>query len=108
MLFLKTSFSPTKLLVAASICCASLVSVPTPAAAACQAGQAGCVLPVGEAAPLPVAQPAPAPAPAPVYEETDGDGKSWLPIILGLLALGALAYFLDLPPFFDDDDPDSP
>lgn len=102
MLVLKTSFSLTKLLVAASICCASLVSVPTPAAAACQAGEAGCVLPVGEAAPLSVSQPAP--TTPPVYEEPDGGGKSWLPIILGLIAAGALLYFLVL----DDDDSESP
>src|SRR5829696_3212958 len=55
MLLVKPGYSPTKLLVAASICCASLVSVPTPAFAACQAGQAGCVLPVG-AAPLSTVQ----------------------------------------------------
>lgn len=103
MLLMKPGYSPTKLLVAASICCASLVSVPTPAAAACQAGQAGCVLPVGTAAPVPV-QPSEPMTTAPVYEDV-GDGKSWLPIILGLLALGALAYFLI---FDDDDDPESP
>ncbi len=101
MLFVKPGFSPTRLLVAASICCASVLSMPAPAAAACQAGEAGCVLPVGTAAPLST-------APAvqttePIYED-DGDGKSWLPIILGVLALGALAYFL----IFDDDDPESP
>lgn len=105
MVFFKPSFSLTKLLVAASICFASLVSVPTPAFAACQPGEAGCVLPVGEAAPLSVAQPR-TEAP-PVYEDDDG-GKSWLPIILGLAGLVVLAMLLDLPPFFDDDDPDSP
>ena len=102
MLFLKPSFSPTKLLVAASICLASLVSVPTPAAAACQAGEAGCVLPVGEAAPLSVAQPRT--ETPPVYEDDDG-GIGWLPIALGILAAGALLWFLVLD---DDDDPDSP
>lgn len=101
MVFLKPSFSLTKLLVAASICFASLVSVPAPAAAACQAGEAGCVLPVGEAAPLSVAQPR---TEAPIYEDDDG-GKSWLPIAIGLLVAGALLWFLVLD---DDDDPDSP
>jgi hypothetical protein len=103
MLLVKPGYSPTKLLVAASICCASLVSVPTPAAAACQAGQSGCVLPVGTAAPLSTVDTTPATT-TPVYEDVD-DGKNWLPIILGLLALGALAYFLI---FDDDDDPESP
>jgi hypothetical protein len=101
---MKPGYSPTKLLVAASICCASLVSVPTPAAAACQAGQAGCVLPVGTAAPPPLETTTTTTTTAPVYDDVD-DGKSWLPIILGLLALGALAYFLI---FDDDDDPESP
>jgi hypothetical protein len=101
MLFSKPSFTPTKLLVAASICCSSLVSVSTPAFAACQPGESGCVLPVGEAAPLSVTQPR-AEAP-PVYED-DGGGKSWLPIIVGLVVAGALLWFLVL----DDDDPDSP
>ena len=91
-----------KLLVAAAICCASLVSVPTPAAA-CQAGEAGCVLPVGEAAPLSVTQPTTTTT-APVYEE-EGGGKSWLPIAIGILVAGALLWFLVLD---DDDDPDSP
>jgi hypothetical protein len=104
MLLMKPGYSPTKLLVAASICCASLVSVPTPAAAACQAGQAGCVLPVGTAAPPPLETTTTTTTTAPVYDDVD-DGKSWLPIILGLLALGALAYFLI---FDDDDDPESP
>ncbi len=104
MLLMKPGYSPTKLLVAASICCASLVSVPTPAAAACQAGQAGCELPVGTAAPPPLETTTTTTTTATVYDDVD-DGKSWLPIILGLLALGALAYFLI---FDDDDDPESP
>ena len=104
MLLVKPGFSPTKLMVAASICCASMVSIPTPAAAACQPGQAGCVLPVGTAVPAPP-PPAASPPAAPVYEDDYSDGKSWLPIILGVLALGALAYFLI---FDDDDDSDSP
>lgn len=102
MLLVKPGYSPTRLLVAASICCASLVSVPTPAAAACQAGQAGCVLPAGGSAPVSTVQSQPTTT-APVYED-DGGGKSWLPLILGVLALGALAYFL----IFDDDDAESP
>ena len=104
MLASKPSYSPTKLLVAASICFASMVSIPAPAAAACQPGQAGCVIPVGEAAPLSPTPPPTTTTTTPVYEDVDDDGKSWLPIILGVLALGALAYFL----IFDDDEPDSP
>ena len=102
MVFFKPSFSLTKLLVAASICFASLVSVPAPAAAACQPGEAGCVLPVGEAAPLSVTQPTT--TTAPVYEE-EGGGTSWLPIAIGILVAGALLWFLVLD---DDDDPESP
>jgi len=105
MLLVKPGFSPTKLMVAASICCASMVSIPTPAAAACQPGQAGCVLPVGTAVPAPPPPAAAPPPAAPVYEDDYSDGKSWLPIILGVLALGALAYFLI---FDDDDEPESP
>ena len=104
MLLMKPGYSPTKLLVATSLCCASVLSVPTPAAAACQAGQAGCVIPVGEAAPLSTTTTT---TTTPVYDD-DVDGKNWLPIILGVLGLVALAYLLDLPPFFDDDEPDSP
>ena len=103
MLVAKPAFSPTKLLVAASLSCASVLTLPTPAAAACQAGEAGCVIPVGEAVAQPAPEPVAAPPAAPVYED-DYDGKNWLPIILGLLALGALAYFL----IFDDDDSESP
>jgi len=95
-------FRPAKLMVALSLCCASLVSVPTPAAAACQAGDAGCVLPVGRAAPAPPPPPQAAP---PVYEEEGGGGIGWLPIVLGLAALGALIYFLVID---DDDNPVSP
>ena len=104
MLASKPSYSPTKLLVAASICFASMASISTPAAAACQPGQAGCVIPVGEAAPLsPTTSTTTTTTTTPVFEDDDG-GIGWLPILLGILALGAAAYFL----FFDDDDPDSP
>ena len=104
MLDSRHSFRPTKLLVALSLCCGSVLAAPTPAAAACQAGDAGCVLPVGRTAPPP---PPPvtteAPPPAPIYEE-EGGGISWLLIALGLAALAAAAYFL----FINDDEPESP
>jgi len=77
-------------MVALSLCCASLVSVPTSAAAACQAGAAGCVLPVGRVVAPP---PPPAEAPPPIIEE-EHHGIGWLPIILGLAALGALVWLL--------------
>ena len=95
-------FRPAKLMVALSLCCASVLSVPTPAAAACQAGDAGCLLPVGRAAPP--APPPPAAAP-PIVEEEGGGGIGWLPILLGLAALGAAIFFL-----VDDnnDNPTSP
>jgi len=62
----------------------------------CQPGQAGCVLPVG--VPAPVATPAPT-AVEPVGEIIEETGINWLPILLGLAALGLGAYFL-----LDDDD----
>ena len=104
MLASKPSYSPTKLLVAASLCFASMVSIPTPAAAACQPGQAGCVIPVGEQAPPPPPPPQTTTTETTPIFDDDGGGIGWLPILLGILALGALAYFL----IFDDDDPDSP
>ena len=103
MLLDKPGFSPTKLLVAASLSCASVMTLPTPAFAACQAGQAGCVLPVGTTTAPPPMETTTTTTTTPVYDD-DIDGKNWLPIILGVLALGALAYFL----IFDDDDSESP
>jgi hypothetical protein len=105
MLDSRRSFRPTKLLVAVSLCCGSVLAAPTPAAAACQAGDAGCVLPVGRTAPPPPpATQAPPPSTAPIYEE-DGGGINWLLIALGLAALAAAIYFLVIN---DDDEPDSP
>ena len=105
MLDSRRSFMPTKLLIAVSLCCGSVLAAPTPAAAACQAGDAGCVLPVGRTAPPP---PPPAtteaPPPAPIYEE-EGGGISWLIIALGLAALAAAIFFLVDN---DDDEPTSP
>ena len=44
----QSRYRPTSLLVGVSLCVATLLSAPVPAAAAaCQAGQSGCVLPVG-------------------------------------------------------------
>ena len=62
----------------------------------CQPGQAGCVLPVGVAPPVVVQTPV---VGEPVGEIVEGGGIGWLPILLGLAALGLGAYFL-----LDDDD----
>lgn len=92
MLFSKPSVI-TKALMGAALCLSS-TSVYASSAAACQAGQAGCVLPVTD--------PAAAPAPpmetsAPIIEESSGIGI--LPII-AVLALAGLALILLL----DDDE----
>ena len=104
MLDSRRSFRPTKLLIAMSLCCGSVLVAPTPAAAACQAGDAGCVLPVGRTAPPPPPPATEAPSTAPIYEE-EGGGISWLLIALGLAALAAAIYFLVID---DDDEPESP
>jgi hypothetical protein len=100
MPFSKTNYSPIKVLVGLGILLSSTVSAIGPAAAQTACQGPGCVLPVGRTAPLSVV---PEATPAPIVEDID-DGKSigWLPILLGLLALGAAAYFL----FIDDDDED--
>jgi hypothetical protein len=88
------------------VCSAALVSAAlcfsttNAAAASCQAGGAGCLLPF-QAAPMapPVVQ---APPVTPVGVEpviAEGGGIGILPILLGLAALGLLAFFL-----LDDDD----
>jgi hypothetical protein len=104
MLDSRRSFRPTKLLIAVSLCCGSVLAAPTPAAAACQAGDTGCVLPVGRTAPPPPPPQASTPSTAPIYEE-EGGGISWLLIALGLAALAAAIYFLVIN---DDDEPESP
>ena len=104
MLDSRRSFRPTKLLIAVSLCCGSVLAAPTPAAAACQAGDAGCVLPVGRTAPPPP-PPVTTEAPPPAVYEDEGGGISWLLIALGLAALAAAIYFLVID---DDDEPDSP
>ena len=84
----RPSLSPTKILVSLSLCVGSTVTLSTPAAAACQAGTPGCVLPITEAPP-----PAPPPVGAgPVV--SDGGGWGIWPFIIGLAALAALIYFL--------------
>ncbi|MFN3727969.1 MAG: hypothetical protein ACK4SZ_16880 [Allosphingosinicella sp.] len=62
----------------------------------CQPGQAGCVLPVGVSPPPVVQTPVTG---EPVGEIIESEGIGWLPILLGLAALGLGAYFL-----LDDDD----
>ncbi len=71
-------------------------------AATCQAGTAGCLLPL--AAPPPVAAPVEA---APVAAEAaTGGGIGALAIIAGLAVAGLIAYLII--DGNDDDDPDSP
>jgi hypothetical protein len=87
---MKFSKTATAAFVSVALCFSSTSA----SAAACQAGpagSAGCVLPVGEAAPVQVQTPAPV-APAYVAPEVAG-GFNFLPILLGLAALTAL-YFL--------------
>lgn len=85
----------TKALVSAAICVAT---TPAYASAACQAGEAGCVLPVGGApAPAPVADAEPV-----MVEEGEGlFGLGILPILGALAAAAILAFVL-----LDDDDDD--
>ena len=94
----KSGFSPTRLLVGVSLCLGSVASFPMPAAAACQAGQPGCVLPVGEAPP-PVART----APPVVVDERGGFGLGWLAVLAVLAAIAALLLFV-----LDDDEEDLP
>ena len=102
MLKKQSRFRPTSLLVGVSLCVSSILVAPgQAAAAACQSGEAGCVLPVGSAPPAPA--PVQTSTPAPVYvDEGGGGGIGWLPILLGIAALAAI-YFL----FLDGDDEDS-
>lgn len=93
MLFSKPALI-TKALVGAAIC---FTSVPA-AAAACQPGEAGCVLPVLDAPPAAL----PAATSAPLLADEPRLGL--LPILAGL-ALAGLVLFLLLD---DDDDEDAP
>ncbi|MGZ8997387.1 MAG: hypothetical protein ACXW2T_00885 [Allosphingosinicella sp.] len=92
MLKKQSRYRPTGLLVGVSLCVSSILVAPGPAAAAaCQSGQAGCVLPVGSAPPTPAPVQT---STAPVYVDEDGGGGiGWLPILLGIAALAAV-YFL--------------
>lgn len=99
MLLTKFGGLATKALIAASILTAS---TSAQAAAACQAGPGGCVLPIGDAPPPPPVSSAPPLEAAPVATEAAGGGLSLLAILAGIAALGLLAFlFLD-----NDDDED--
>lgn len=88
MPFRKPSLTPTKILLSLSICVSSMVSLPSPAAA-CQAGNPACVLPVRDPPP---AAPPPSSAPAPVIDDDGGFG--FWPFLIGLAALAALIFLL--------------
>jgi hypothetical protein len=88
------------MLIAASLCVGSVASFPTPAMAACQAGQPGCVLPVGEAPPPVVQRTTPPPV---VVDEGGGFGLGWLAVLAVLAAIAALLLFV-----LDDDEEDLP
>ena len=99
----QSRYRPTSLLVGVSLCMASLLSTPVPAAAAaCQPGEAGCVLPVGTTPPPVVTT---TETTTPVFTDVDdGGGMGWLlPLLLGAAALAAL-YFLVIDDDGDDDD----
>jgi hypothetical protein len=96
----------TAALVSVALCFSSTSAIAAAApAAACQAGQPGCVLPVGEAAPPPVQVQTPPPVQTGPYvaPEVGGGGIGLFPILLGLAALAALYYFVIRN---DDDDDD--
>jgi len=77
-----------------------LGSTTAAVANSCQPGQSGCVLPVGVTPPTVVTQ-----VSEPVGEIIESEGIGWLPILLGLAALGLGAYFLLND---DDEEPISP
>jgi hypothetical protein len=95
----KGRFSPTRLLVGISLCVGSVASFPMPAAAACQAGEPGCVLPVDRAPPF-VQRTTPPPV---VVDERGGFGLGWIALLAALAAIAALLLFV-----LDDDDDDVP
>jgi len=86
--------------ISAGVLSVALCFASTTAAVAnsCQPGQSGCVLPVGVTPPPVVQTPTPVET---VGEIVETEGIGWLPILLGLAALGLGAYFL-----LDDDDED--
>lgn len=73
-----------------------LSSTTAALANSCQPGQSGCVLPVGVTPPPVVQTQGPVES---VGEIVESGGIGWLPILLGLAALGLGAYFL-----LDDDE----
>lgn len=95
MLFSTPIKMASKTLVGVALIMSTTSAYAASSAAACQPGQAGCVLPVTD----PAAVPPPPVEAAPYVETTGGGGIGILPILAGLALIGLAAYLL-----LDDDD----
>lgn len=91
----------TKALMGVSLCFSATAFSTSAVAAACQPGETGCVLPVGEGVTPPAVVDT---TPGPVIID-DEPGMNWLLPVLGALALAAVLFFvLD----GGDEEPESP
>ncbi len=99
MLFWKPLSITAKALVGVSLCFSATAYSTSAAAAACQPGEDGCVLPVGE----PLQPPVVDSTPGPVVIDNE-PGMNWLLPILGALALAAVLFFV----LDGNDEPESP
>lgn len=94
MAFWSPFSASAKVLIGASLVCSATAYSTSAAAAACQAGDPNCVLPVRDAPP-----PAPAAAAAPAFVEEGAGWGGWLLPLLAALAIAAAAFLI-----LDDDD----
>ena len=99
MLFSTPIKMASKALVGVALMVSTTSAYAASSAAACQPGQAGCVLPVTDPAAVP-----PPPVDAAPMVETTGGGIGILPILAGLALIGLAAILL----LDDDDDEISP